>query len=106
MMAAFRLDLEGRTIVAARIAFGGMAATPKRAATAELALAGASLDDPASWQAALDALASDYAPITDMRATADYRKHVSRSLLRKALVEIAGAPAETTRIHAREAAHG
>ena len=40
--------LEGRRIAGARIAFGGMAATPKRAANAEKALIGASLDEPAS----------------------------------------------------------
>jgi xanthine dehydrogenase small subunit len=45
VMAAFRFTLEGRRIASARIAFGGMAATPKRAGATEAALAGASLGE-------------------------------------------------------------
>ena len=78
-------------IAAARIAFGGMAATPKRGAAAEAALAGASLDQPASWAAAVAALAQDFQPISDMRASAAYRIEVAQGLLRKALMEVAGA---------------
>ena len=44
VMLAVRFDLDGREIVSARIACGGMAATPKRAEKAERALVGASLD--------------------------------------------------------------
>ena len=51
VMMAVRLDLEGGRIAGARIAYGGMAATPKRAANAEEALIGASLDEPASLAA-------------------------------------------------------
>ena len=90
VMAAFRLTLDGRRIAAARIAFGGMAATPKRGAGAEAALLGASLDEPSSWQAAIAALAQDFQPISDMRATAAYRMEAARGLLRKALMEVAG----------------
>ena len=46
VMSAFRFTLDGRRIVEARIAYGGMAATPKRASNAEKALIGADLDDP------------------------------------------------------------
>ena len=56
VMMGLRFDLDGRRIANARIAFGGMAATPKRAANVEKALAGASLDQPASWREALAAL--------------------------------------------------
>jgi xanthine dehydrogenase small subunit len=93
VMAAFRLTLEGRRIAAARMGFGGMAATPKRASQAEAALAGASLDQPASWEAAIAALARDFAPISDMRASASYRMAVAQGLLRKALMEVAGTSA-------------
>jgi xanthine dehydrogenase small subunit len=85
--------LEGRRIAAARMGFGGMAATPKRASQAEAALAGASLDQPASWEAAIAALARDFAPISDMRASASYRMAVAQGLLRKALMEVAGTSA-------------
>ena len=47
-MLGARIDLDGRGSPAARIAYGGMAATPKRAANAERALVGASLDEPES----------------------------------------------------------
>ncbi|MGP9821202.1 xanthine dehydrogenase small subunit [Salinarimonas sp. NSM] len=90
VMGAFRVHLEGRRIVRARIAFGGMAATPKRAPHAETALAGLDLDDELAWAPALDALARDYRPMSDHRASADYRALVARNLLFKALAEIAG----------------
>jgi xanthine dehydrogenase small subunit len=95
VMSAFRLTLEGRRIASARIAYGGMAATPKRAANAEKAIVGASLDDPASWNAARAALAKDFTPLTDMRASAAYRSEVAANLLIRALTEISGARAPT-----------
>ncbi|MBV8442785.1 MAG: xanthine dehydrogenase small subunit [Hyphomicrobiales bacterium] len=95
VMMAVRLDLEGRRVAAAQIAFGGMAATPKRAASAEKALIGASLDDPASWRAACAALSSDFTPLSDQRASAGYRMAVAANLVERALIEIAGASAPT-----------
>jgi xanthine dehydrogenase small subunit len=97
-MGAFRFSLAGGTITQARIAFGGMAGTPKRALLSEAALAGVSLADPAGWDAALDALAEDYQPLTDQRATSAYRSMVARNLLLKALTEVAGADTEVTRL--------
>ena len=57
-----------------------------------------SLDDPPSWDRAISALAEDFQPISDMRASADYRMMIAQGLLGKALIEIAGADAGTTRI--------
>lgn len=91
VMSAFKFTLEGRRIVSARIAFGGMAATPKRGAGAEAALSGASLDQPSTWEASVTALARDFQPISDMRASAAYRMDVAQGLLCKALMEVAGA---------------
>ena len=104
VMLAVRIDLDGRRIVGARIACGGMAATPKRAAKAEAALAGASLDQPATWRAAQEAIDEDFTPLTDMRATAAYRSTVAANLLQKALMEIsgAGAPTRIGMLHAAE----
>jgi xanthine dehydrogenase small subunit len=96
VMAAFKFGIDGRRINAARIAFGGMAATPKRAAAAEAALIGATLDHEASWDEAVAALTRDYQPIGDMRATASYRMGVAQGLLKKALLEMAGV--EETRV--------
>jgi xanthine dehydrogenase small subunit len=104
VMLAVRLNLDGREIVSARIACGGMAATPKRAGKAERALAGASLDSPAAWARAREAINEDFTPLTDMRATAAYRKTVAANLLEKALMEISGASAPTRigMLHAAE----
>jgi xanthine dehydrogenase small subunit len=104
VMMGIRLDLEGRRVVAARIAFGGMAATPKRAANAEKALVGVSLDEPTSWRAARAALSSDFAPLTDQRASAAYRMAIAANLLERAPVEIAGtsAPTRIGALHAAE----
>ena len=95
VMGAFRVTLDGREIVAARVAYGGMAPTPKRAPEAEAALVGARLDDPASWATALGALPRDFAPISDMRASAAYRAEVAANLMKKALIEIAGTKTPT-----------
>jgi xanthine dehydrogenase small subunit len=103
VMAAFKLSLAGRQIQSARIAFGGMAATPKRARQAEVALAGVSLDDAEGWANAIAALARDYQPISDMRASAGYRIEVAQGLLRKALMEVAGGSGATRVSGARKA---
>ena len=104
VMLAVRFDLDGREIVSARVACGGMAATPKRAEKAERALVGASLDSPATWRRAREAINEDFTPLTDMRATAAYRKTVAANLLEKALMEISGASAPTRigMLHAAE----
>ena len=99
-MGAFNVALEGRRIASARIAYGGMAGVPKRASAAEAAIAGASLDEPASWQAALEALSRDFTPLADQRASAAYRALVARNLLFKALTEIASGGTRETRIGA------
>jgi len=98
LLGAFRLRVEGGRVVEARIAYGGMAATPKRARRAERAAAGLRLDEPAAWPAAAAALAEDFSPIDDHRASAAYRMRVARSLLVKALAEIAGRPSAETRV--------
>ena len=103
VMLGARIDLDGRRIAGARIAYGGMAATPRRAANSERALIGADLEAPETWRPALDALASDFAPLTDQRATAAYRMTAAASVLQKTLIEIAGA-GEPTRIGALHAA--
>jgi xanthine dehydrogenase small subunit len=98
VMGAFRFTLAGSQVEAARIAFGGMAATPKRARCTEAALRGAALEDPSTWEAAIAQLDDDFSPISDLRASAHYRRQVARGLLRKALIEIAGAPSDRTRV--------
>jgi len=84
--AAFRVTLRKGTIADARVAFGGVAATPRRATQCEAALSGAKWND-ATLHAAMAALDRDYAPIDDMRASAAYRKLVSRNLLQRFYIE-------------------
>lgn len=80
--AAFALTMDGDTVTEACIAFGGMAATPKRAAAAEAALQGQPWSE-ATLRLAMDALATDYAPLSDMRASSNYRLRGARNLLRR-----------------------
>jgi xanthine dehydrogenase small subunit len=83
------IGLEAGRVTDTRLAFGGMAATPKRAAAAEAALAGQPWSA-ATIEAAAEALAQDFTPITDMRASADYRLDAARNLLRRAFLETTG----------------
>ncbi len=80
--AGLLVETDSKNIVTrARLAFGGMAATPKRASKAEDAL----FDNPwsvASIEAAADALAADFAPMSDHRGSAKYRLLVAANLLR------------------------
>ncbi|PYE18227.1 xanthine dehydrogenase small subunit [Paraburkholderia silvatlantica] len=78
--AAFAYLADGDVIREPRIAFGGMAATPKRATHAEGVLAGAQWHE-ATAQAAMIALGNDYAPLSDMRATSDYRLEAAKNTL-------------------------
>jgi xanthine dehydrogenase small subunit len=84
--AAFALHCEGDRIAALRIAYGGMAAIPARAHHAEAALVGKTWDE-TSTAAAIAALAQDFEPISDMRASADYRLRAAGNLLRRFLLE-------------------
>jgi xanthine dehydrogenase small subunit len=88
--AAFALELDaeldGGAVRQARIAFGGMAATPKRAARAEAALVGRTWDE-AALKDAMAALAQDYAPLSDMRASNAYRMQGAQNLLRRFWLE-------------------
>jgi xanthine dehydrogenase small subunit len=80
--AAFALTFEGGRIARARIAFGGMAATPKRAAAAEAVLTGRPWTED-TLREAMAALEQDYAPLSDMRASSSYRMQGAQNLLRR-----------------------
>jgi len=67
-------------VSAARIAFGGMAGVPKRAAHLEAALIGQPWDE-ASVTTAMAVLEQDFTPLSDMRASAEYRLETARNLL-------------------------
>jgi xanthine dehydrogenase small subunit len=82
---AIALDAAGR-VATARFAYGGMAATVRRAARAEAAVLGAPWTQ-ATAQAAMRALAEDFKPLSDMRASAAYRLQVAANLLQRLWLE-------------------
>lgn len=88
LCAGFAIELEegSDTVKAVRLAFGGMAATVKRAAKAEAALVGKPWTQ-ASVNAARLALAQDFKPLSDMRASADYRLQVAQNLIQRLWLE-------------------
>ncbi len=84
--AAFNLTIRVGRIEAARIAYGGMAATPCRAVRTEAALIGRPWDLPTVETAAAELMA-DFQPISDWRAGAAYRRDVAANLLRRFWLE-------------------
>lgn len=83
---AYALILEAGRVRDARICYGGMAATPKRAHGAETALRGRPWNE-TTLEAAMEAMDADYQPLSDMRASAAYRSRVARNLLRRLYLE-------------------
>ena len=86
----FALTIKDGIVENGRIAFGGMAATPKRAAACEAALTGKPWTE-ATVDSAAAALEQDFQPIDDMRASAAYRMAGARNLLRRLFAESGGA---------------
>ena len=80
--AAFAMRFDGDLVSHARIAFGGMAATPQRAAVTESYLIGKPWTDD-TVRAAMAMMAQDYAPLSDMRASSAYRMKSAQNLLRR-----------------------
>ncbi|PST21567.1 xanthine dehydrogenase small subunit [Rhizobium sp. JAB6] len=101
-LGAFRLALaaDGR-VAEIRIAYGGMAATPKRAFAVEKSLLGKPWNE-ATVEAAMERYAEDYTPLTDMRATAEYRALTAKNLLLRFYLETtsSAAPAQVSRYEA------
>jgi xanthine dehydrogenase small subunit len=102
VLGAFRIGVRDDRIASARVAFGGMAATPKRAAAVERQLVGTLLHDSGAWKMAAERVAEDFTPLTDVRGSSKYRMGVARNILIKALAEIAGVSSPTTRILDRQ----
>ncbi|MEM9443067.1 MAG: xanthine dehydrogenase small subunit [Pseudomonadota bacterium] len=97
VLGAFALAFEAdQTVKDLRIAFGGMAAVPKRASNTERAMIGKPWNM-ATIKAGQAALAKELAPISDMRASASYRLIVAQNLLMKAFIETT-TPETATRV--------
>jgi xanthine dehydrogenase small subunit len=102
--AGLALRLDGSVVAQARFAYGGMAATVKRATAAEAAVVGQPWSE-ASVQAAMAALDADFTPLSDLRASADYRCRAARALLRRLWLETridAPLPAQALNVRALE----
>ena len=97
--AAFRWQIENDLIVDVRVAFGGMAAVPKRAAHCEQALRGQPWTSATIERACL-ALERDFTPLSDVRASKEYRLLTAKNLLRKCFIE-----QQTPTIHTRVTAY-
>jgi xanthine dehydrogenase small subunit len=104
VLGAFALTLAGGTVTGARIAYGGLAGTPKRASHAEQALLGRPWNE-ASLGAALTALLDDFTPLTDWRASASYRTKVAGNQLTRLFIETTDPATETRLVGDRSLAH-
>ncbi|MEE8366074.1 MAG: xanthine dehydrogenase small subunit, partial [Gammaproteobacteria bacterium] len=84
--AAFALRLDGDQVASIDIAFGGMAAIPKRATQTEAMLSGKPWNED-TVQQAMKTLAQDFSPLSDMRASAAYRQQAAANLLYRFYLE-------------------
>jgi xanthine dehydrogenase small subunit len=100
--AAFVVDQQDDRIVGARIAFGGMAAIPARARATEAVLIGRAWNED-SIEIATAALAEDFQPLTDLRASSAYRLQAAGNLLRRFYLEATASmtPARTAHLASR-----
>ena len=87
--AAIAVTTERGVVTQCRIAFGGMAGTPKRAALAEHVLTDKAWSE-ITVRAAVEALGTDYSPMTDMRSSAAYRMQVAQNHLLRFWLESQG----------------
>ncbi|MEJ5218233.1 xanthine dehydrogenase small subunit [Cognatishimia sp. D5M38] len=97
VLGAFNIGVSEGVVTSARIAFGGMAATPKRATSVEEALMGADWSEE-GIAPALSAFAEDFTPMSDMRASASYRLETARNMLRRYLLEDQGIAASVLEV--------
>ncbi|MFT2109535.1 xanthine dehydrogenase small subunit [Marinomonas sp. 2405UD68-3] len=80
------LTLHNNRIMDARIAFGGMAGIPKRASHCEQVLTGQEFQE-SVFELACNALEQDFTPLSDFRASKEYRLLIGQNLLRKYYLE-------------------
>lgn len=88
-----------------RIAYGGVAAIPKRAYATEEFINRNPIN-PLNIAKALEILATEFTPLSDMRASAGYRSQVSENLLSRFLQRIWQGETDTRLISVRDYQHG
>ncbi|MDO8326655.1 MAG: xanthine dehydrogenase small subunit [Cypionkella sp.] len=99
VLGCFNITVENGTVTSARIAFGGMAGIPKRASAVEAAV----LNQPWSLATIIKALptfAQDFQPLSDMRASADYRLTAAQNLLIRYFHDRAGTATDVLQVQA------
>ncbi len=97
---AYCLELDGDRVRSFRMACGGMAATVRRAGNCEAAINGQPWSED-TVEAACQALATDFEPISDMRASAAYRLRGAQNLLRRFDLETRGELEQTVYAYGR-----
>jgi xanthine dehydrogenase small subunit len=95
----FNVEVNDGKITAVRIAFGGMSGTPMRATKTEAALLGGNWNE-AIIESAAKAMAEDFAPMSDMRASAEYRMKIAQNMLRRYFAQLSGAPVSVLEVQA------
>ncbi|WP_341665727.1 xanthine dehydrogenase small subunit [Vibrio sp.] len=83
---AFNIEIENNKIVSARIAFGGMAETPKRATQCESTLIGNAWSQETIDSATIS-LNKDFEPLSDFRASKEYRSVTAANMLQRLFIE-------------------
>ncbi|AII87646.1 xanthine dehydrogenase XdhA [Planktomarina temperata RCA23] len=94
----FNLEQEAGVITQAQIAFGGMAATPARARKTEAALCGQPWSLETVHQAK-SAMAEDFTPLSDMRASAGYRAQAAGNMLIRYFHDLQETPVNIREVH-------
>ena len=89
-----QLNQDSNVVEAIQIAYGGLATTPRRALHCETALLGKVWNE-TTVDAAMGELLNDFMPISDMRASAEYRQRTAANLLRRFFITTNGYPAQT-----------
>lgn len=98
VLGAFSYRIEEGYLRNVRIAFGGMAAIPKRAQATEAALEGSPVNKQA-FRAAQQALEDDFQPMSDVRGSQHYRQQAAKNLLERLYLSLS-TPDQEVMLHA------
>ena len=85
--ASFNFEIKNKKIKNVKIAFGGMSSIPKRAKYCEKILQNNEFTEKILTKAK-QSLTKDFMPISDMRASKEYRIEIAKNLLTKCFAEI------------------
>ncbi|MGL5004174.1 MAG: hypothetical protein ACRDAM_14640 [Casimicrobium sp.] len=91
--AAIAVTIDRGVVQTARLGYGGVAGIPKRATHAEQAIVGKVWSE-SNVRQAMQAMQHDFTPMTDMRASAEYRMQIAQNLLLRFWFESQGDVAE------------